>query len=130
MKKLIKPSSLLLYLLSLVVFLMVGMVFAGVTGVAKGQGLAGGAIVLGYGVMFGFTALFISFFIAYYASHSVIINTNRVLAIALIIAAGIFTYRFMMQEGATEPAKVPSQKTSPTTDVPVQRIATGAYEPL
>ena len=130
MKKLIKPSSLLLYLLALVVFLMVGMVFAGITGVAKGQGLAGGAIVLGYGVMFGFIALVISFFIAYHASHRVIKNINRVLAIALIIAAGIFTYRFMMQEGATESIEETRPTTTPATKVPVQTLAAGAYQPL
>ncbi|NBC64057.1 MAG: hypothetical protein GVY07_00160 [Bacteroidetes bacterium] len=84
MKKLIKPASLLLYLLMILVFFFVGVYYAVITGAAEGQGLAAGAIVVGYGVFTGFLALLVSFFIAYYASAKVVVRFNQVLAIILL----------------------------------------------
>ncbi len=116
MKKLIKPASLLLYLLSLLVFFLAGMVYAGVSGVAKGQGLAGGAIVLGYGVMFGIIALVVSIFIAFYVKHRAVVITNRILAVVFAVMVGIMTFRIMSREGKATPEKeVPHETTGPAS---------------
>ena len=62
MKKLFKPASLLLYFLTILSFFLAGFLYAALTGAGKGQGLAGGAIVLGYGVLSAGVAFVISIF--------------------------------------------------------------------
>ena len=97
MKKLFKPASLLLYMLSLSVFFLMGASYAGISGAAEGQGLAGGAIVFGYGVVFGALSFVAAIFMAYYAKKKTVIIANRVLAIVLALALGVFIYRFNNQ---------------------------------
>lgn len=101
MKKLIKPASLLLYLLSLLAFFFAGVYYAVITEAAKDQGLAGGAIVLGYGVMFGFFAFVIALFVAYYATHKTIVIANRILAIIVVIFITVSVYRHMTNQKET-----------------------------
>ena len=114
MKKLIKPANLLLYFQTILVFFIVGVTYAGLTNAAKGQGLAGGAIVLGYGVMFVFIAFITSIIVAYYVKDRIIVITNRIMAIVLIIAIGILTYRFMNREQNEKPTKeFPKKQTAP-----------------
>lgn len=64
-----------------IVFFFRGVYYEGITGAAEGQGLAGGAIVLGYGVITAFVALLISFIIAYHAPHEIVVKINQVLGI-------------------------------------------------
>jgi len=66
MKKLLTSTALLFYLLVLLVFFFAGTYFSAIAGVAKGQGLAGPAIVLGYGVIAAALALLASFFLVAY----------------------------------------------------------------
>ncbi|WP_191858863.1 hypothetical protein [Hanstruepera ponticola] len=97
MKRFIKPYSLLLYLLASITFFFLGMFYAGITDAAKGQGLAGGAIVFGYGIISAFFALLISIFLAYKASRKAILTVNKVLG---LITAGFllyFTWRYYTQ---------------------------------
>ena len=54
MKTLFKPSNILFYFLSAILFFFLGMIFAGITNAGKDQGLAAGAIVFGYGIIAGF----------------------------------------------------------------------------
>ena len=86
MKKLIKPASLLFYFQTILVFFLAGVTYSGLTNAAKGQGLSGGAIVVGYGVMFAFIAFITSIIVAYYVRDRIIVITNRIMAIVLIIA--------------------------------------------
>ena len=114
MKKLIKPASLLFYFQTILVFFFVGVSYSGLTHAAKGQGLAGGAIVVGYGVMFAFIAFIVSIIVVYNVKVQIIVITNRILAIVLIIAIGIITYRFINQQQNDKPAKeYPKKTTSP-----------------
>ena len=62
MKNFFKPARLAFYLLMLVGFFFLGLYFAALIDAGKGQGLAGGAIVLGYGILFGGVAFLASFF--------------------------------------------------------------------
>lgn len=83
--KLLKPASFLLYFLSLIVFFLGGMFYARFMDVAKGQGLAGGAIVLSYGLGFAFIALIIAFYIANNAAHKMVVLANKILFGVLVV---------------------------------------------
>jgi hypothetical protein len=72
----------------------VGSSYVGISSIAKDQGLAGGPIVLFYGLVFSGTAFIASLFFCYYASHKAIIITNRILAIVLTIFIAVFIYKF------------------------------------
>lgn len=78
MSKFIKPSSILFYLLSFVVFVIIGATYAALSGAADGQGLAGGAIVLGYGIMSGLIAIVVAIILVYSVSHKAIVIGNRI----------------------------------------------------
>lgn len=105
MKKMINRASLLLYFQTILVFFFVGITYAGLTSAAKGQGLAGGAIILGYGVLFACVAFIASILVAYYVRDRIVVIINRIMAIMLIIAIGILTYRFMNRERNENPDK-------------------------
>ena len=94
MNKLLKPTCLLLYLLSVLVFFCTGMLYVAISGIAKNQGLAGGAIVLFNGLIFAVSAFVASLFLAYYATHKSIVITNRVLAAILAVFIVLFIYRY------------------------------------
>ncbi|MCO6492938.1 MAG: hypothetical protein J5I98_31255 [Phaeodactylibacter sp.] len=85
MKKLIKPASLLLCLLALLVFFVAATAGASYAGMAEGQGLAGSAIVLGYGVAAGLGAVVAALFFAFYASHRAVVVANWGLAGVLLV---------------------------------------------
>lgn len=89
MKKLFKPACLLFNILTLLLFFFLGLLYAGWMEAGKNQGLAGGAIVLGYGVLFAMVALIISFFVTYRSEHKHIVRANVVLAL-LILASFLF----------------------------------------
>ncbi|MCF8365516.1 MAG: hypothetical protein K9H16_07035 [Bacteroidales bacterium] len=98
MKKFFKPASLLFYMLAVLVFLLAGMTYAGISGAADGQGLAGGAILIFYGIVFALGALIASLFVVFYFSKTVIVTANRILLIILLIAIGIISYRILVKE--------------------------------
>ncbi|MEE9430266.1 MAG: hypothetical protein V3V16_04450 [Melioribacteraceae bacterium] len=115
MRKLFKTSSFLLYFLSILTFFLLGATFAGLTDVAKGQDLAGGAIVFMYGITFASIAFVGSLLLAYYAKHKVVITANRILGIVLTIAILIITYRFINREEKLETPhrNIPKKTTTP-----------------
>jgi hypothetical protein len=114
MNRFIKPVSLIFYLLSMLLAFFIGMAFASISGAADGQGLAGGAIVFMYGIMFAFATFIIALFVVYYLQAKKIVVANRVLIILLVIIAGIFIYRFSLGERYATPVNAtPKTKTSP-----------------
>lgn len=121
MKKLFKPASLLFYFFMILVFFIAGMYYAGITGAAEGQGLAGGAIVLGYGVITAFIALLVSFVVAYYTPREVIVRINQVLGVIFLIFVAITAYRLITKE-RSQPAseqisQIPTKPTAPAEAV-------------
>ncbi|PVW15731.1 hypothetical protein DDV96_05540 [Marixanthomonas spongiae] len=96
----------------LLTFFFVGLYYAGWIDAGKGQGLAGGAIVLGYGVLFGGIAFIASFFIAFYSKLKLIIRFNWVLLLLLVIAYGITHYRYLQRKKPKEAQ--PNFKKTPT----------------
>ena len=80
----IKPYSFLLYFLALLCFFFIGVSYAGFVDAGKNQGLAGGAIVLGYGVMSASIGLIASLFLASKTSRKTIFTTNIILALSIL----------------------------------------------
>lgn len=79
MKKMLKPASLLLYLQALILFFTIGATFAAYSGKAEGQGLAGGAIIISYGILLAAIAFLVSLFVAWNAPVKTIIRLNKLL---------------------------------------------------
>ncbi|HMQ67812.1 MAG TPA: hypothetical protein PKA90_02710 [Ignavibacteria bacterium] len=102
MKQLLQPPSLIMYLLAILVFDILGMSFAAITGAAKGQGLAGGAIVFMYGVYAAIAALMTALIFCYKADPARIKKANRILAIALVVLLVAITFRIFLMNGSNE----------------------------
>ena len=82
-----------MYLLVILVFFIAGMAVAGISGVAEGAGLAGGAIVFFYGAITAATAFIVSLFVANKAKPDVILSINKVLGGLLLVAICLLVYR-------------------------------------
>jgi len=93
MDKLLRPASILLYLFTVIDFVFIGATIASVSGAADGQGLAGGAVVLMYGVISAFIALVIAIILAFYLSKDTIKNITKVLALILLGCLIYFIYK-------------------------------------
>lgn len=117
MKKLLKPANIGFYLLMLLTCFILGLYFAGAIDAGKNQGLAGGAIVVGYGVLFAGVGFVASFFIAYYIATKVIVKLNIFLLLILLAGIGYkyfeFQQRDRIQKEESEKFKPPS--TTPTS---------------
>jgi hypothetical protein len=109
MKKLLKPANIAFYLLMALAFFILGLYYAGFIEAGKNQGLAGGAIVLGYGVLFGGIAFIASFFIAYYVPHKWIVRSNWALLLCVGIAYGITHYNFKQKNRKKDTLETPTQ---------------------
>ena len=121
MKNFFKPARIAFYILMLLTFFMAGLYFAALIGAGKGQGLAGGAIVLGYGLLFGGIAFIVSFFIAYQVKHKLIVRFNWILLLLLAIAYGITHYRYLERQKVQE--EQPNFKRTPTTETKTEPTA-------
>ncbi len=100
MKQLFRPTSLLFYLLVIIVFFFLGAFFAGITDAGKGQGLAGGAIVFWYGLNFAFFALILALIFAYNSATKFIARMNKILGILFLIVLIVFVYLFLSKKNA------------------------------
>ena len=112
MSKLFKPANLLMYLLVILVFFMAGMVLAGTAGAAKGQGLAGGSIIFGYGVFAAFIAFIVSLFVVHKAKINTIVKINKIFGILLLIAVCLIIYRVITINKSKNPEKELPTKTT------------------
>ena len=121
MKKLFKPANIAFYILMLLSCFIIGLYVAGAIGAGKNQGLAGGAIVVGYGVLFGGVGFIASFFITYSANLKTIIKINWILLLIVVTSFGYTYYKFSQRDKKQkeenekfkpEPTK-PSEETQP-----------------
>lgn len=116
MTKFSKRASLLLYILAFIDFFLVGSFNVQLTGEADGLGLAAGAIIFVYAMLFAVAAIIASFFLVRYANHRSIIFANWLLIILFIIELGIMTYQVKNKEEKQPSTKESPQKvTSPVT---------------
>lgn len=116
----VKPYSLLMYFLSIITFFFLGLIYASITEAGKGQMLAGGTIVLGYGVIGAFIGLFLSILTAIKSKRNLIIKINVFLALIII---ALFTTYFSLKHQRKQQKKLKDelpkreQPTTPALDV-------------
>lgn len=111
-----------MYLLAIIAFFFLGLVYAGIAEAGKGQMLAGGAIVFGYGVMGALIGLILSLIAAFKAKRSLIIRINVILT--LIIVASFMYFRIKYQKRQQEKLENQPPKTEqPTTPKPTTPAA-------
>ncbi|MEO9512166.1 MAG: hypothetical protein ABJN84_18135 [Flavobacteriaceae bacterium] len=96
--QMLKPYSLLLYLLALIAFFFVGLTYAGLVGAGKNQGLAGGAIVFGYGIVIAAIGLLVALFLAKRASRKTIIKSNVVLVLCSVAFYAYYHVKFLERQ--------------------------------
>ncbi|NNE28572.1 MAG: hypothetical protein HKN16_02980 [Saprospiraceae bacterium] len=117
MKKFFKPYSLLLFLLVILCFFFLGLTFAILSDAGKNQGLAGGAIVLGYGVISAVFGLVSSLVFVYFQDRKVIISANKLLG---FIVMGFLAYYIWNYNANVKPniedrkQEMPAKPTRPT----------------
>jgi len=92
----VKPYSFLMYFLASIAFFFLGLAYAGVTQAGKGQMLASGAIVLGYGVIGMLIGFILALIAAFKVRRSIILRLNVVLI--LIIAASLIFLKIKNQK--------------------------------
>jgi hypothetical protein len=100
----------------LLAFFIIGLYYAAYVDAGKGAGLAGGAIVVGYGIMFGGIAFIASFFIAHFLEISKIKIINWVLLALILGTWGYKFYQFQQRDTLQEKENIPYQNknTTPT----------------
>ena len=130
MKKLVKAYSLLFYLLVIILSFILGVIYASKAGLADNQGLAGGAIVLGYGVITAFIAFLVSLIVAYRLPGKSIVKINKLLGIVFLVVACYLSWRFYTrseeQEGP-ERQLIPTKPTAPAEGETLQEINLGIH---
>jgi len=119
-KKYFKLSSLFLYLISFVTFFFVGASIAGALGLAEGQGLAGGAIIFGYGLLGSVTAVVIAIFMVHLCSNKIIVWTNVALTCITAVLVLYFTLNYQNRERERESNQEPKQQ---STTAPAKSIS-------
>lgn len=118
--QLVRPYSFLMYFLAIIAFFLLGLVYAGIIEAGKGQMLAAGAIILGYGVLGAFIGLCASFFIAFNAPRPLIIKINGFLALIIIASFTYLTLKYQQRQREkleNEPPKT-EQPTAPAPTAP------------
>ncbi|MBC7884650.1 MAG: hypothetical protein H7X99_04205 [Saprospiraceae bacterium] len=94
MNKYVTPACFLLYILTFLNFFLIGGLFVKITGAAEGQGMAAGAMVFTYGLVFASLALITSLIIVSQANPKFISKTNKLLGIGLFLIILYMTFSF------------------------------------
>ena len=117
--QMLKLYSLLLYPLTLIAFFFVGISYAGIMEAGKNQGLAGGAIVFGYGIMAAVIGLVLALFVAYRTKRKIIFRLNIVLAISIAVFYVYYHLKFLERQKTKAQEKQnieqPKRPTSPVS---------------
>ena len=133
MKNLIRPAALLLYVLTLLTGLLAGMLVAAWAGAGEGQGLAAGAIVVGYGVMTAGGALILALFAAATQPIPLLKKVNRIVLVTLVVLVLLAIWRSAerrsRETSATDPPAAPVL-VSTTVSLPDQLpLGFGMFKP-
>jgi Ca2+/Na+ antiporter len=102
----VKPYSFLMYFLAIIASFFIGVSYAGIVEAGKGQMLAGGAIVFGYGVIGAFIGFIIAIFIALKMNRVFIIRLNVFLAFAIVAFFGYYTIKYQKRQKEKEKEKL------------------------
>ena len=112
-KRIFAASSFGLYFLAFLLFFLVGLFAAKLFGAGEGQMLAGGAIVLFWGLIFAVLAVVASAILVMYSSPKTIIKVNWVLLIIVVLLYGIGYYNFNKRVKNESAPESPTQTTAP-----------------
>jgi hypothetical protein len=107
MNNLIRPASLLLYLLAVITCFLVGMYIAGITNAGEGQGLAGGAIVLWYGIIAAFAAFLFALIGAYFLTTRTIKIANLAIFIVFVLLISVLVFKVKNAESSLDEREKP-----------------------
>lgn len=114
----IKPYSFLLYFLAIICCFLLGMSYAGIVDAGKGQGLAGGAIVLGYGVIGAGLGLLVSLMVANRASRKNIFHINIMLALIIAGLWAFFYLQYLEKQKVIEQEKLKTEVPAKPKTIP------------
>ena len=115
----LKPYALLLYVLSILLFFVVGAWVGKISGAAEGQGLAGGAIILFYGLVGSVISFVVSLVVVAKTNKRMVVTINKIFAVFVFIIAAWVIYRVQNDK--------PQEDTSPTTPTKVVEGKIGSY---
>lgn len=107
--------KLFFFALVLINSFITGMILSSLMGAADGQGLAGGAIILGYGILLAVTSIIVSFIIVKESSKNSIKTYNKYLLGIFSIFLILFLYRLFTMGGPeqiAEPIAKPQKNTT------------------
>ncbi len=116
-KRIFKASSIGLYFLAFLLFFVIGLYAAKLSGAGKDQMLAGGAIVLFWGLIFAVLAVVASAVLALYASPKTVVRINWALLILVLFIYGIALYKISTRENNDPVPDPPSETTAPAVPV-------------
>lgn len=125
--QMIKPYSFLLYLLAFVCFFFIGVSYAGVIEAAKGQMLAGGAIVVGYGVAGAFIGFLLSLIVANKMDRKIIIKLNIALAIFIVGFWAYYQIKYQQRQNAKDQEKQQLEQTKKQTTTPMLMVKPAVF---
>lgn len=94
----VKSYSFLMYFLAIIALFFLGLIYAGIVEAGKGQMLAGGAIVLGYGVIGAFIGFCLSLVAAFNAKRALIIKINIILTLIIVTSFAYFTIKYQKRQ--------------------------------
>lgn len=117
--QMLKPYSFLLYILAIVVFFFAGIAWAIFSVAGKNQMLAGGAIVLGYGVVGAGIGLVAALLTAYATNRSLIVKLNLVLFVFMLGFAAYFFLSYQARQRVKQ-QKEPTNQQQPRPKAPTK----------
>lgn len=101
MKNIFRPSAWLFYLLTMFYFFILGGFTAKWSGAVNGQGLAGGAIVLSYGLIAMAIGLVLAFFMVSRSNESLIKRLNIIFTVLFILIIAFYSYNYFQEKALT-----------------------------
>ncbi|UZD23301.1 hypothetical protein [Algoriphagus halophytocola] len=140
MNKFIKPSSFAFYLLLFLLSFILGAAGAGIAGAAENQGLAGGAIVLGYGLMTALGGVVLALIIISKTEVERIKKANWILLGILLCIFAMLSYKSYTREKSKQNNPIdiqPKRETNPAPTLmspvhyksPGSRMGLGLFSP-
>lgn len=109
-------SGFIFCVMAFVVFTVIGMFISGLSGAGDGQGLAAGAIVVGYGMMVGVGGIAVAIIILKTFSWDVIKKINLILGVVMLLLAAALYYRINTQIEEEKKEPKPRDVTAPAED--------------
>lgn len=117
--QMLKPYSFLLYFLSIIAFFFIGVTYAVIVDAGKNQGLAGGAIVVGYGIISTVIGLVIALVIAHNTNRKTIFNLNIILALCSIGFYAYYHVKYLERQKTKEQDQPKIEQPKKQTDTPL-----------